>query len=137
MSPVGFGFVPSIMFLLMLVGTALLVALGATALVRGRDSLLRIIGAGALAAGGLMLLALAAAPFLGEPFRTFLFLAILLLGVFGLAVWVAALVDCAVNEPSQGNDKIVWVVIIIFTQLLGALLYLLLRRPRRIAETGR
>jgi hypothetical protein len=50
---------------------------------------------------------------------------------------VAALMDCAMNEPSQGNEKIVWIIIIVFTHLLGALLYLLLRRPRRIAETGR
>jgi hypothetical protein len=136
-SEVGFAFVPSIVLLIILAGSAALVGLGAVGLTRGRDSLLKIIGVGALALGGLGLLALAASLLVGEPIRAFLLLAFLFVGVFGLLVWVAALMDCAMNEPSQGNEKIVWIIIIVFTHLLGALLYLLLRRPRRIAETGR
>ena len=54
-----------------------------------------------------------------------------------MILWVWALVDCVVNEPSAGNEKIVWVIIIVFTHWIGALLYLLLRRPKRKAEVGR
>jgi hypothetical protein len=83
------------------------------------------------------LLALVVSMFLGEPINAFVIFVLLFAGIFGLLVWVATLADCAINEPSQGNEKIVWIIIIVFTHLLGAVLYLLLRRPRRIAQTGR
>jgi hypothetical protein len=41
------------------------------------------------------------------------------------------LVDCATKEPSQGNDKIIWILIIIFAHWIGALIYFLVRRPER------
>jgi hypothetical protein len=45
--------------------------------------------------------------------------------------WVWMLVDCATKEPSQGNDKIIWILVIIFTHWIGALIYYLVRRPER------
>jgi hypothetical protein len=50
--------------------------------------------------------------------------------------WVWMLVDCATKEPSQGNDKIVWILVIVFTHWIGALIYYLVRRPQRIKEFG-
>jgi hypothetical protein len=47
------------------------------------------------------------------------------------------LVDCATKETDQGNTKIVWILIIVFTHWLGALIYLLARRPQRLKELGR
>jgi LPXTG-motif cell wall-anchored protein len=39
------------------------------------------------------------------------------------------------NEPSTGNDKVVWIVIIVFTYIVGALIYYFVRRrPRRYAR---
>jgi hypothetical protein len=35
------------------------------------------------------------------------------------------------NEPSEGTDKIVWILIILFTHVIGAAIYFLVRRPRR------
>ncbi|NER83987.1 MAG: hypothetical protein F6K42_31480, partial [Leptolyngbya sp. SIO1D8] len=35
------------------------------------------------------------------------------------------LVDCALQESSQGNTKIVWILIIIFTSWIGAFAYFL------------
>ena len=52
-------------------------------------------------------------------------------------VWIWALVDCAMKEPSTGTNKVVWILVIVFTHFLGALLYILIRRPERIRETGR
>lgn len=52
-------------------------------------------------------------------------------------LWVWMLIDCLVHEPSEGNDKIVWVLVIIFANWIGALIYLLARRPQRIAKYGR
>ena len=46
------------------------------------------------------------------------------------------LVDCLKNEPSEGNDKVIWTIVILLLNFLGALLYFLVRRPERIARFG-
>jgi hypothetical protein len=53
------------------------------------------------------------------------------------AFWIWMIIDCATKEPSEGNDKLVWIVIIVFTQIIGALIYYFVRRPQRIAQVGR
>ena len=66
-------------------------------------------------------------------------LIILFIGTFGIAgtaLWVWMLVDCAVHEPSEGNDKIVWILVIALTNWIGALIYLIVRRPKRKALFG-
>jgi hypothetical protein len=60
----------------------------------------------------------------------------LLLALTGTVFWIWMIVECATKEPSQGNDKIVWILIIVFTQLIGALIYYFVRRPQRIAQYG-
>lgn len=60
----------------------------------------------------------------------------LLLVVTSMVFWVWMIVECATKEPNQGNDKIVWIVIIVFTHLLGALIYYFFRRPQRISQYG-
>jgi hypothetical protein len=64
-------------------------------------------------------------------------LAAVVIGVLGIIFWIWMLVDCALNEPSEGNDKIVWIIIIVFAQLIGAIIYFFARRPKRMAELGR
>ena len=61
-------------------------------------------------------------------------------GLFSLlyfAFSIFTLVDCAQNEPSEGNTKIVWILIIIFGLGVGPLIYFLVRRPERISTFGR
>ena len=48
-------------------------------------------------------------------------------------IWLSTLTDCAIEEPDSGNNKIAWVLIIVLTNVVGAGLYLFVRRPRRIA----
>jgi hypothetical protein len=68
---------------------------------------------------------------------SFLFLFLIFgVGVIGTIFWIWMLIDCATKEPSSGNDKLIWILIIIFTHLLGALIYFLVRRPKRIREFG-
>lgn len=50
--------------------------------------------------------------------------------------WVWMLIDCLKNEPSTGNDKIIWALVMLFTGI-GSLLYYFIRRPERIKQTGR
>ncbi len=50
--------------------------------------------------------------------------------------WVWMVIDCATKEPSEGNDKIVWLLIILLTNIIGALIYYFVRRPQRISALG-
>ena len=67
----------------------------------------------------------------------------LIFGVFilpvlllGTVFWVWMLIDCALHETPQGNEKLVWILIILFTHFLGALIYFFARRPQRLREFG-
>jgi len=75
------------------------------------------------------------APFFALPFvLMFMWIVVaLLLFVF----WIWMLIEAATKEPSQGNEKIVWILVIIFTNWLGALIYFFARRPERIRTCGK
>ena len=62
-------------------------------------------------------------------------LLILLVIIGGFMFWVWMLIDCAINEPS-GTDKIVWILVILLANFIGATIYFLFRRLRRRAQTG-
>ncbi len=62
---------------------------------------------------------------------------ILLIGLGGTGLWIVALVDCITKEADVGNNKVVWVLVIALTHIVGAALYFIVRRPQRIAELGR
>lgn len=59
-----------------------------------------------------------------------------LVGLLGSIFWIWMIVDCAMKEPSEGNDKLVWIIIIVFTHFIGAVIYFFARRPQRRAELG-
>ena len=65
-----------------------------------------------------------------------LILIIMTIGFGGLILWIWTLIDCITNESDQGNERIVWVVVIAAAQLIGALIYLIVRRQKRIATLG-
>ncbi len=54
----------------------------------------------------------------------------------GTIFWVMMIIECATKESSQGNTKLIWILIIVFTHWVGALIYYFVRRPQRIAELG-
>ena len=66
-----------------------------------------------------------------------MFLVFFVLGVGGTILWIWMIVDCATKEPSEGNDKLIWILIIVLTHWIGALIYLLVRRPKRIEQYGK
>ena len=65
-----------------------------------------------------------------------IFIPLLLLALALMVFWVWMLVDCATKEPSAGNEKIVWILVILCTHWIGALIYFLVRRPQRKKEFG-
>lgn len=46
------------------------------------------------------------------------------------------LVDCLRNEPSEGNDKLIWVLVIALAGCVGAGIYFFVRRPARPQKLG-
>ena len=68
---------------------------------------------------------------------TVFFLFVFAVNMVGLAFWIWSIIDCATKEPSDGNDKIVWLLVIILTDWIGALIYFFVRRPQRIQRYGR
>ncbi len=54
--------------------------------------------------------------------------------VVSLAFWVWMIIDCATNEPSVGNDKLVWIIVIVFAQVIGGLIYYFVRHCKRFEE---
>lgn len=69
-------------------------------------------------------------------FELLIMLPVCVLGVAGTVLWIWMLVDCAIHETDARNEKLTWILIILFTHWIGGLLYLLIRRPKRIAEVG-
>jgi len=67
-------------------------------------------------------------------------IAIIVIGLLSgilVALWIWMLLECALYESSEGNTKIVWIVILVTLNWIGALLYFFIRRPQRKAELGR
>ncbi len=62
---------------------------------------------------------------------------ICLLSLIGLAFWIWMLVDCVTKEPSEGNDKVVWILVIVLAGVIGAFIYLVVRIPKRIRKHGK
>lgn len=46
-------------------------------------------------------------------------------------LWIIALVDI-LRSDFRGNDKVVWVIVVIFFPFLGSILYFLVGRSRKI-----
>lgn len=62
----------------------------------------------------------------------------LLLGGVALAAfvfWIWMLVDAITNKVLSTGEKVVWVLVIIFLHFLGALLYLLVGRGKRLSTS--
>jgi hypothetical protein len=55
-----------------------------------------------------------------------------LIGLAAFAFWIWMLIDAISNLPS-GNEKIVWVLVIVFTGIIGALIYFFVGRKRPLA----
>ena len=59
------------------------------------------------------------------------------IAILMIVFWVWMIIDCATKEPSEGNDKIIWILVIVLASWIGALIYYFVRRPERIRLHGR
>ena len=67
-----------------------------------------------------------------DLFQLSLIIVSLTLGLGILAFWVWMLLDCIRYESNEGNDKIAWLLVIVVTKFIGALIYYFVRRPQRM-----
>ena len=56
--------------------------------------------------------------------------------LLGLIFWIMMIIEIAQKEPAEGNDKIIWLLVVILLHWVGALIYFLIRRPERIRKYG-
>lgn len=54
--------------------------------------------------------------------------------IFGTIFWIWMLVDCARNKALPDTERVVWILVLVFTHLLGAIIYFFAgRTPQRQA----
>jgi hypothetical protein len=66
----------------------------------------------------------------------FIWLIMAALSIASFGIWIWMLIDCITKEPSEGNDKLIWILVIVFTGVIGAAIYYFVRRPERIQNFG-
>ena len=59
-----------------------------------------------------------------------------LLGVLAVVVWIWALIDAIRNPHLDDTMRIVWVLVIVFTQIVGAIIYLIIGRSSQTRTHG-
>ena len=50
--------------------------------------------------------------------------------IFAVGFWVWMLIDSATNQKLTGNDKLMWVLIVVFANWIGALIYFFIGRKQ-------
>lgn len=66
-------------------------------------------------------------------FMMFFFLIFGAIALLGTAFWIWMLIDCVMKETDEGNNRLIWVLVIVLAHLIGALIYYFVRKQKRIA----
>lgn len=67
---------------------------------------------------------------IGGIFGILFLLFFIALGILAFVFWIWMLIDAIQNPRLDGTEKIVWVLVIIFVNWLGALIYYFVGRRR-------
>ncbi|MGB9741954.1 MAG: PLD nuclease N-terminal domain-containing protein [candidate division WOR-3 bacterium] len=62
------------------------------------------------------------------------FTGLIALGLFILWIWT--LVDVLTKESDENSNRLIWGLIVGLTYVIGAIIYLIVRRPERIKKSG-
>jgi hypothetical protein len=60
-----------------------------------------------------------------------------LLGLAAFGFWVWALVDVLTKETDDNNQRLIWGLVVGFTYVIGAIIYVAVRRGERLKTLGR
>lgn len=58
-----------------------------------------------------------------------------LLGIAMFGFWLWMLIDAISHTPSENSTKLIWILIIVFTGIIGALIYFFVQRPKNDVVT--
>jgi LPXTG-motif cell wall-anchored protein len=59
----------------------------------------------------------------------------IIIGLVALAFWIWMLIDAITRTPSTGNTKLIWIIVIVLTGAIGALIYFFVQRPKNPPKT--
>ncbi len=59
------------------------------------------------------------------------------IGLLGTVFWIWMIIEVATKEPENGNDKIVWILVVVLAGVIGAAVYYFVRRPERMKKSGK
>ncbi len=45
------------------------------------------------------------------------------------------LIDVITRAPSENNTKLIWILVVVFTGVIGALIYMFVQRPKNPPKT--
>lgn len=65
-----------------------------------------------------------------QVFFLFFLLGTFVLGLATFVFWLWALIDCARKEHPGENMKLVWILVVLFAGIVGALIYFCVGRPK-------
>jgi len=57
------------------------------------------------------------------PFIILLVALIAAVVILGTAFWIWMIIDCAKRDFKKENDKVVWILVIVLLQIIGAIIY--------------
>ena len=61
----------------------------------------------------------------------FFFLLLLPIALAALVFWIWMLISAIQNKGLTDNDRIIWVLVIVFLHVLGAIIYFFVGHPKR------
>ncbi len=56
-------------------------------------------------------------------------------GLIYLGIWAYAIFDCVKSDFRDQNQKLIWVILIVFAPILGTLLYLMMSHSTKIKKS--
>lgn len=59
------------------------------------------------------------------------------IGLLSTVFWIWMIIEVATKEPENGNDKIVWILVVVLVGVIGAAVYYFVRRPERMKKFGK
>ena len=70
------------------------------------------------------------APAAGGIFACIFFLIFGLVSLAATAFWIWMIIDVATRCPSEDNKKLIWVLVVVLTGIVGAIIYFFVQRPK-------
>ena len=55
-----------------------------------------------------------------------------LVALAAFAFWLWMLIDVITKCPSEENKKVIWILVVIFTGIIGAIVYYFVQRPKNL-----